>query len=202
MVDYIKAQLCEKWGEWEKENTYEFIGNPGYLKDGLRFSYIFTPTGAEQIICYADECKVVLTEEIQELFEECNGIRLFLSSFSLYGFQTGEEEMEPFDIRTENHNIHARMQENNCDVPEWFFLGSYGDYVFAFDANDNQCIKCMENGYADVEMMFATVEDLLHYFIPRIVDKYEKDFCKKKPNREFIKIPALANAMFDIDEIK
>lgn len=202
MVDYVKAQLCEKWGGWEKENTYEFIGNPGYLKDGLHFSYIFTSIGTEQIISYADERKVVLTKEIQELFEECNGIRLFLSSFSLYGFQTGKEEMEPFDIRLENYNIHARMLENNCDVPEWFFIGSYGDYVFALDTMDSQCIKCMENGHADIEMTFATLNELIHYFIPRLVDKYEKDFNKKNPNKEFKGIPVLANAMFDIDEIK
>ena len=202
MVEYVKAQLCEKWGEWGKNNTYEYIGNPKYLKDGLHVSYIFMPIGTEQIISYADECNVLMTEELQELFKECNGIRLFLSSFSLYGFQSGQEEMEPYDIRMENNNIHARMKENSCDVPEWFFIGAYGDYVFALDTADNQRIKCMENGYADVEMTFATVDDLLHYFIPRMIDKYKGDFCKKKPNEEFKMIPALANAMFDINEIK
>lgn len=202
MIKYVKAQLCEKWGEWEKDNTYEFIGNPEYLKEGLHFSYIFMPTGTEKIIGYANECNVLLTKELQGLFNECNGIRLFLSSFSLYGFQSGQEEMEPYDIRMENYNIHARMKENNCDVPEWFFIGAYGDYVFAFDVADKQCIKCMENGYADVEMTFATVEDLLHYFIPRMIEKYKSNFYKKKPNEEFKLIPALANAMFDINEIK
>ena len=202
MIDYVKTQLCEKWGKWEQEDTYEFIGSPEYLKAGVHFSYIFTPTETEKIERYACECKVKLSEEIYELFKKCNGMRLFLSSFSLYGFQTGKEEMEPFDIRTENNNIHMRMKENRCDVPEWFFIGAYGDYVFAFDPVDNQCIKCVENGYADIEMTFATVDDLVHFFIPRMIDKYRDDFCKKKPNMEFEKIPALANAMFDIEEIK
>ena len=48
MVDYIKAQLCQKWGNWENECRYEFIGTPEYLENGLHFSYIFTPTGTEQ----------------------------------------------------------------------------------------------------------------------------------------------------------
>lgn len=202
MVDYVKAQLCERWGEWEKDNSYEYIGNPQYLKEGLHFSYIFMPVGTEQIIKYAIECEVSLTEEIHEMFKVCNGMRLFLSSFSLYGFQSGQDEMEPYDIRVENNNIHTRMKENRCDVPEWFFIGAYGDYVFAFDPVDNQCIKCVENGYADIEMTFATVDEMVHFFVPRMIDKYRDDFCKKKTNMEFEGIPALANAMFDIEEIK
>ena len=69
MIDYVKTQLCEKWGKWEQEDTYEFIGSPEYLKAGVHFSYIFTPTETEQIERYACECKVKLSEEIYELLD-------------------------------------------------------------------------------------------------------------------------------------
>lgn len=51
-------------------------------------------------------------------------------------------------------------------------------------------------------MVFSSIEGLLSFFIPRIMEKYDERFYKKSPNVEFRKIPALANAMFDIEEIQ
>lgn len=133
LIDYVKKELSNKWGVWYEEESYEYLGNPEYLENKLHFAYVFSPVGADSISDYAEEKGFCMPNELQEIFRSCNGMRLFLSSFSLYGFQSGKDEMEPYDIRTENYNIHARMKENGCDRLDWFFFGSYGDYVFAYD---------------------------------------------------------------------
>ena len=198
LIDYVKKELSGKWGAWYKEKSYEYIGTPEYMIRGMHFAYVFLSLETDKISDYAENIGFCLPREMKIIYSMCNGMRLFLSSFSLYGFQSGKDEMEPYDIRTENYNIHARMRENGSDRPECFFFGSFGDYVFAYNKKE---IKCFKNGFSEEVLTFSSIDELLHFFIPRIMDKYDKQFYKKNPNAKFKQIPTLANAMFDISEI-
>lgn len=132
----------------------------------------------------------------------CNGFRLFLSSFTIYGLQNRENEMEPYDLAIENYNIVARMKANRCENKGFFFFGSYGrDYVFAYKEDAPNKVFCLKNGFDTVEMEFDSLQELMKFFVPRIIAKYDENCNKDCLYERFKQIPVLANAMYGLSEI-
>lgn len=198
MVEFVKKQISEKWTPMECVCGDYVEGKPQYLKDGLYFNYIFCPIQAKE-----SDCGLKLHPELLEIYEQCNGMRLFLSSFCIYGLQGAGGLMEPYDIRTENVNIHGRMKENFCDESALVFFGSVcNDYVLAYREDAMNEIMCMENGSADVLKSFSSISEAVEFFVPRLVELYDDNHNKKSPNIEFSGIDTLENTVMDINELR
>lgn len=201
LIDIIK-KIESRWGKMLTENNYFYNGSPKYLKNKSYFNYIFKEIGLEKYYDFAKDHFFGLPQELLDFYRECNGIRLFLSSFSIFGIQVNNDTMQPFDLAVENYNIHARMSGNNCDNDSLFFFGSYGgDYVFAYDINQDNGIYVYENGFNKQILSFASLKELLCFFVDRMAIHYNEKCEKDKINVEFKKYPALANSMYDINEI-
>ena len=198
MIEFVKEQISEKWKPMECVGGDYVEGKPLYLKDGLYFNYIFRSIQAKE-----SDCGLKLHPELLDIYEKCNGMRLFLSSFCIYGLQGAGGLMEPYDIRTENINIHGRMKENFCDVPALVFWGSVcNDYVLAYREDAMNEIMCMENGAADVIKRFSSIREAIEFFVPRLIDLYDDKHKKICPNQEFSGIDTLENAAMDINELR
>ena len=202
MLGDIIKKIESRWGEMTTENNCFYNGSPKYLKNKSHFNYIFKKIGLEKYCDFAKEHFFEMPQELIDFYQECNGIRLFLSSLSIYGFQVSTDTMQPFDLAIENYNIHARMSGNNCDNDALFFFGSYGgDYVFAYDINQSNEIYVYENGFNKPILSFESLKDLLCFFVDRMSIHYNEKCEKDKINVEFKKYPALAHSMYDINEI-
>lgn len=199
LLSFIEQQLSARWGNFSCENNYRSNGMLPYMNNGLAFNYIFSPAPISSCV---DRYNCELTSELLDLYSACNGMRLFLSGLCIFGVQTREYEMEPFDIATENYNIHARMAANNCENKDLIFFGSYGkDCVFAYDSKKTERILCVKNGQDVPIMTFDTLKELFDFFVPRIADQYDMACTKKVPNKKYKGIPVLANSMLSIEEI-
>ncbi len=193
--------LEEKWGPFSISESYQYQGKPDYLEDGS-FNYIFAPTDYSRYDEIAEKKGVIIPQELNKLYHECNGMRLFLSSFCIFGIQNGEADMEPYDLYIENHNIHSRMRENACDNEDLFFFGAYAsDYVFAYSQKDLNRIILVENGNNEVIKEFKSLEELFESFIPKIITHYDSSFKKDIVDSDFVDYPALANGMYGLDEV-
>ena len=148
MLAEIINKIELKWGELLPEANYFYNGSPKYMKKKSYFNYVFKKIELGKYSDFAKEHNFEMPQELLDFYKECNGIRLFLSSLSIYGFQVNDEANQPFDLAIENYNIHARMSGNNCDNDALFFFGSYGgDYVFAYNINQGDEISVYENGH-------------------------------------------------------
>ncbi len=196
ILNYIKQSIFEKWNEYD--------GHPTYLRSNVSFNHIFPPTEWEEYRLIEEEKGFVFPEELKAFYSQCNGVRLFLSSLSIFGIQNHKDLIEPYDLRIENYNIQARMKENNCDSSKWFFFGSYArDYVFAFQIGTHTQggYYLLENGKDKVIKTFNTFDELVHYFVPRILDHYNDKYECDIPKEKYKKFPALANALYDITAV-
>jgi len=200
IVELIKKSFPLSWGSWDKTVNGEVNATLPYVDNNLSMNYIFNPVHSKIKKIYGYDNSDKMPDELKHIYTECNGFRLFLSSFSLYGIQEDKNEMEPFDITTENYNIHARMKENKVDNENYLFLGSVcKDATFAYFSNLKKPYVCMKNGFADIIIDFTSIEELIRFFIPRMVELYDDNFKKKRPNKEFESVPVLANAIMYID---
>ena len=202
MVDKIKTALISKWGFMSGEEDAQTNGTPTYTESTVRFNYIFNPAPSERISEIVGHFGFVMPCDLNELYSECNGMRLFLSSLNIYGSQTRRYDMEPFDLMTENYNIHARMKKNRCDIEDLFFFGSCGkDCVFAYNTKMPDKILCLEKGSDRQILSFANLNELFNFFLPRMMEQYDCNCMKKAPNEEFEDVPVLANALISVEEI-
>ena len=195
----IEQQLTDRWGMFSSGGDARSNGRIPYMKNGLAFNYFFSPVAISEV---EQQYGCKLPEELCELYSACNGLRLFLSGLSIFGIQSRKETMEPFSITTENYNIHARMREHNCDNQRLVFIGSVGkDAVFAFNQDHPNSYICMKNGYSDILLTFQCLDELMQFFVPKIMDIYNDNFKKKSPNEKYKGIPVLENSLLSIDEI-
>lgn len=199
MLNDIKNQLEHNWGPFSEDDNCICNGSAAYLNPDRKFNYIFKPLSKNLYEKYAASKGVVLPGELLDLYAECNGMRLFLSSFSIYGLQERRVETEPFDLAIENQNNHSRLHGL---MDEYFFFGAFGrDYVFAYNLQNANKIACIALETGDEVMSFDSLSALLDYFIPRIAKLYDSNCRKINPDKEFEGIPALENVTSKLDEI-
>ena len=194
LLDYIKESLIKKWNEYD--------GHPEYLLPDVSFNKIFPPIDWDYYHQLETEIGISFPQELKNFYSECNGCRLFLSSFSIFGLQNGSRILEPYDLVIENHNIHERMKENGCDDQNYFFFGNYGrNYVFAFKIDESNRLYMLENGKATVITRFDSLESLIHYFMPRMLDHYDDKYECDQPKTKYKNIPVLKNALYDLSSV-
>ena len=199
MIKYVENLLTSKWGTFTHCDNAICNGNLPY-SEGVMFNYIFDALDGSEIIECASNYNFSLPSELLQLYQSCNGMRLFLSGFSIFGVQHRNHTMEPYSISAENHNIHMRMKNNACDTADLFFFGSYGkDCVLAISRSGEYA--CVRNGESDPILSFSSLKDMIEFFIPRIASKYDENCFKTVPNEKYKTIPVLANSMLKIEEI-
>lgn len=199
MIKDYTAKLEQLWGPFSDLGNSIANGSPAYMQNGLKFNYIFKPIPINCYIEFGKRTKTELPDDLMDLYAECNGLRLFLSSLSIYGLQARTSQMEPYDLAIENMNNRARLGKQADSL---FFFGAFGrDYVFAYDLPGNHEIKCISFKTGEELLRFTKVNELLDCFIPRICTLYDSACNKKHPALEFSGIPALENATFRIEEI-
>lgn len=200
MFDIIKV-ITEKWGTLTELDSFKANGMPDYMQ-GTAFNYIYIMSEKETVEKILRKNKIILSEELIDFYREYNGVKLFLSGFSLYGFPIKRNTYNPYDFCVENMRIHIEMVNNNCDKPEWIFFGSYaGLYVFAYDRLSVKQYVCVERGKSDILLSFDSFEELVSYFVLSIITKYDENCNKLIPNEEYRDIPVLANAMVALEEL-
>jgi len=194
LLDYIKGCLKDKWNEYD--------GHPEYLSKNVSFNQIFHPVEKELYEEVGRKLGIAFPQELLTLYTECNGFRLFLSGFSIFGIQQGKGEMEPYDLIIENHNIHSRMKENGCDDSNLIFVGNYGrNYVFCIRKDGSSGFYMMENGKDSVIAHFSSLEELIRYFIPRMIEHYDDQYICDQPKEKYKMIPVLSNALYDLSAV-
>lgn len=199
MLDEIKEQLEQYWGPFSEEENCICNGAPAYMDSDRKFNYIFKPLSKRLYEEYAATKCIVIPDDLLSLYSECNGMRLFLSSLSIYGLQERRFENEPFDLAIENQNNYARLHGL---MDEYFFFGAFGrDYVFAYDLQNANEIKCISLETGSEVMSFNSLVALFDYFIPRIANLYDSNCRKINPDKQFEGIPALENVTSRLDEI-
>lgn len=199
MLKGIKDQLEQRWGPFSEEENCLCNGTTAYLDPARKFNYIFKPLSKKLFEEYAVSNGVVIPDELLALYAECNGMRLFLSSFSIYGLQERRFEIEPFDLAIENQNNHSRLHGL---MDEYFFFGAFGrDFVFAYNLRKANEVKCIALETGAEVISFDSLSALFEYFIPRIAKLYDSNCRKINPDKEFEGIPALENVTSKLDEI-
>ena len=189
MFDIIQV-ITEKWGPLTESDSFKANGMPDYMQ-GTAFNYIYLSSGKETV-----------EKTLIDFYREYNGVKLFLSGFSIYGFPLKRNKYNPYDFYVENFRIHFEMANNNCDKPEWIFFGSFtGLYVFAYDRLSEKQYVCVERGKSDILLSFDSFEELVSYFVLSIITKYDENCNKLIPNDEYRDIPILANSMVALEEL-
>lgn len=195
----IINQLEQKWGLFVDSDNSICNGTLKYMESNLKFNYIFKPISKDKYFGFATNSNITIPNELLSIYSECNGFRLFLSSLSIYGIQERKNEMEPYDLRVENNNSHTRLKGK---YPNHLIFGAFGrDYLFAYDLAENNKIKCISIEYECVVKIFCSLEELLNFFIFRMMKLYDSECRKIQPNKIFKGIPVLENTTSDFDEL-
>lgn len=199
MLDKVIDQLEQKWGPFADAGNSICNGTPEYMGSGLRFNYIFKPISTEKYFAFAANDHLTIPDELLSIYSECNGVRLFLSSFSIYGIQERKSEMEPYDLGIENSNSLIRLKGK---YPRHLIFGAFGrDHLLAYDLMGENKIKCINIEDGHIVKMFCSLEEVLDFFVPRMVKLYDSGCRKLKPDKMFKGIPALEHAVFDFEEL-
>ena len=73
--------------------------------------------------------------------------------------------------------------------------------MFAYDRLRTKQYICVERGKDKILLSFDSLEELMSYFVLRIITKYDNNCNKLNPNDEYRDIPSLFNAMLTLDEL-
>ncbi len=197
--DYIMDMIIQKWGRLEHESNYLYSGSPSYLSGG-KFNYVFRPINMDPILKYFSENNLSMPDELKSFYTKCNGLKIALGAFSIYGFPDWRNRVKPFDFLLENMNIHTELKVNGIDSGELLFFGSFiGTYAFAYSNNYPNHYFCYNRCNLKTLLSFASFLELCEFFVPKILLEYDKQFNKLKPNIEYADIPLLANSLLGLD---
>lgn len=192
-------QLEQKWGPFADAENSICNGTLEYMESGLKFNYIFKPISKGKYFDFAANNNTTIPDELLSIYSECNGVRLFLSSLSIYGIQERKCEMEPYDLGVENGNSHIRLKG---EYPGHLIFGAFGrDYLLAYDLRGDDKIKCISIEDGNIVKIFCSLEELLDFFVLRMMKLYDSKCRKIKPDKMFKGIPVLENAVFDFEEL-
>jgi SMI1 / KNR4 family (SUKH-1) len=123
--EYIKKY--EHLGIEVLNNGTTLVGKAPHVAEMAWSHELFSPLSNEDILKIENEIKTKIPESYKKfLLEKGNGIRLFVTTFSLYGLRkelgrTFEAAAQPFSIITPNTIEKPKNAKENH-----FFIGGYG----------------------------------------------------------------------------
>ena len=121
--------------------------------------------------------KWYLPKDLKEFYKNFNGMRLFFSSFSIYGTQINRFETKntPFDILIENFS-------RSLDRSYIVFGCILGGKVFAYK-NDKKCSQYYELNENDFSVIrtYESLNELLVEKLTPFLEEYNLDGTRKHP---------------------
>ncbi len=198
-MDLIKLE--QKWGEMLHEEHYSYNCKLPFISDKALLNIVFDPLNMGETkdkFSQAFHCSMPLF--LEEIYERCNGCRLFFSSLSIFGFQVYPKDVhEPFDILLENANNYAKMPEAIRQRTQLIFFATLGGaYIFGTNKDEQKKVYMLnctdyktEGIYPDFDSFFDTFFDMLY-------DEYDDHGRKIHPVSSDIGIPALENLTYTL----
>ena len=174
-------EIFEKWKVDYEDKYVTILCNTDHIQKNTRLHYFYKPVDMPKLF---KKMKWYLPKDLKEFYKRFNGMRLFFSSFCIYGVQSCRFETEnaPYDILIENFS-------RSLDKSYIIFGCILGGKVFAYK-NDKKCSQYYELDENDFSVLrtYESLNDLLVEKLTPYLEEYNLDGTRKHPKTtEFAK---------------
>ena len=174
MINLMK--YLSKW-KIERQDKFSFsLCKTDNIEEDTFLHTLYNPV--ENMAKYFSQKNWVLPQDLKEFYKTYNGVRLFFSSFNIFGCQSnvGNTDIVPYDIFIENYN-----HSNNLNYIVFGCILSCYNFAFKNDINDKKYYKLDARDYSVIKT-YDSLEQLFENELPVFVDEYNIDGTRKHPN--------------------
>ncbi|GEM_PF-2234193 len=170
----IIKEIFEKWKVDYEDKYVTILCKSDYIQKNTNLHYFYKPVDMSKLF---KKMKWYLPKDLKEFYKNFNGMRLFFSSFSIYGTQINRFETKntPFDILIENFS-------RSLDRSYIVFGCILGGKVFAYK-NDKKCSQYYELNENDFSVIrtYESLNELLVEKLTPFLEEYNLDGTRKHP---------------------
>lgn len=192
MIKHKIEQLVMQYeglGTMELENGTVLVGKAPHVGSEAWLHELFKPLSKDDCNEIESELKTKLPREYKDyLTSEYNGLRIFVTTFSLYGLkkQLGrsvETAAQPFSILTSNTIEKPKNAQDN-----FFFIGGYGkdSSKLYIDKETDKVHYCKRNDATSL-LEWNSFNEMMSSELIRIFSLFDEE--GKKKNEEVATIP-------------
>lgn len=190
MKNAIKI-LENKWGTFEKDIT--FSKQCELDNDYLNICFNSLPLQNYKYIEDLLEWKI--PDDLKNFYRNYNGLSFFSASVRIYGAY-GQPKAAYNTLEIVNQNTICKIKKTNKEFLNYIVFGSYGYYYFCYKRNINNAVYVIGAREKKIVHIFNNIDELLEYYVTRLINKYDERGIKIHKEQDFIDTP-MENASFE-----
>lgn len=171
----IIDEIFAKWNKDYEDQYVTMLCNTDHIRQGTYLHSFYKPE--KDMPKLFKKQGWYLPKDLKEFYSKFNGIRLFFSSFSIYGMQSNRffTDNVPYDLSIENFS-------RNKDKSYVVFGSICGCYYFAYknDKRQKSYYKLDADDYS-ILATYSSLEELLTKEMRVFIDEYNLDGTRKHP---------------------
>lgn len=174
--------MLKKFGQWIEEEDIvvqcklKMFGNKCYL------NIIQNPLDYKTRKKFDDANKKILnceySNELQEIFNHCNGFDLFTESLVLFGIGLPNSSGH-YSIDIVDSNNFINIYGFNKKFPDLYAFGSYLNYYFCQKKHNPNEVMVIDKNKLEIIYTFPTIKETYKYYILKLIDEYNEDGLNK-----------------------
>ena len=132
------------------------------------------------------DCK--LHPELEQFYQQFNGIMLFFESLRIYGLETEEKALyTSCDIVVQNENEGLRYTSD--EFSHMIVFGYYASCLFCYDKEKMDAVYVIDTKTEKIVHVFKSIKDLLNYYLDYLIDEYDASGKKIHYNPKYKGLP-------------
>lgn len=182
----IIETLEKKWNKFNNRETCLvqccLDGYDDYL------NVVFKPIASKNYKYVYDLLDWNIPDDLKSFYKECNGLSLFSESLLIYGATNDNNDIyNTTDIVHEN--AISKLKKSMSKYSDMIIFGSYGYYYFCYKKDYDKKIYVIGSVEKDVVHTFKSIDELLKYYVTKLLNEYDSNGIKKHKNVEMLDTP-------------
>lgn len=175
----IIKEIFEKWKVDYEDKYVTILCNTDHIQKDTKLHYFYKPVDMPKLF---KKMKWYLPKDLKEFYKNFNGMRLFFSSFCIYGVQSCRFETRhiPFDIIIENFS----RSKNKDYIIFGTILGCYY-FVYKNDKRSKGYYKIDADDWSILKQ-YDSLDQLLTEELTPYMEEYNLDGTRKHPIKSSI----------------
>lgn len=176
-MNKIDTILEEKYGAFRKEKGYLFNGVLSKFSSAIYLNVLFIEPKYKENISYLKSNGVYIPKEVDEFYQQYNGLALFSHSLAIFGYITSLD-MGYTPLGMQRMNMMTRLKNKSWD-DNYLSIGKYSSFDFCLSkkGKDNN-IYVIERRTCKLVRTFCSFNELLDYCINKLSKLYDKEGYK------------------------
>ena len=172
-------EIFEKWKVDYEDKYVTILCNTDHIQKDTKLHYFYKPVDMPKLF---KKMKWYLPNDLKEFYKNFNGMRLFFSSFCIYGVQSCRFETKhiPFDIIIENFS----RSKNKDYIIFGTILGCYY-FVYKNDKRSKGYYKIDADDWSILKQ-YDSLDQLLTEELTPFLEEYNLDGTRKHPIKSSI----------------